>query len=308
MKKHFLISLILFIAVTAEGAFTQPPIFPDSLKSEYNSTRVNTLIIGGGALYAGSMAGLYGLWYKDYPHSSFHLFNDDQEWLQMDKMGHAVTSYYLSQVGFSACRWAGISPKKTAWLGGATGFGYLTVVEILDGFSSEWGFSLGDMAANSAGSILFTSQQLLWDEQRIGLKYSYRNTMEANYRPDLLGSNNYERWLKNYNGTTIWLSANIASFLSPETKFPKWINIAAGYGAQGMLGGNENPTTYKNQPLPDLKRQRQFYLSLDIDLRKINTRYKTLNTIIHAFNVLKIPMPTIEFNQGGKTKGYWLYF
>ncbi len=308
MNKHFQISLLLLLVVILEGAFSQTPIPADSLKNEFNPNRVQLLAVSGGLLYAGSMTGLYALWYKDYPQSSFHLFNDNREWLQMDKIGHGVTSYYLSQVGFSSCRWAGITPKHSAWYGGATGLGYLSIIEILDGFSSEWGFSLGDMAANTAGSVLFTSQQLLWDEQRITLKYSFHNTIEANYRPDLLGSSNSERWLKNYNGSTFWLSANIASFLPSESKFPKWLNIAIGYGAQGMLGGCENPTTFKNQPLPNISRQRQYYISLDIDLRKINTRYKTLNTVIHAFNILKIPMPTIEFNQNGKVKGYLFYF
>ena len=140
------------------------------------------------------------------------------------------------------------------------------------------------------------------------MKYSWHNTIEADYRPDLLGKDNSERWLKNYNGSTFWLSANIASFLPLETKFPRWLNLSVGYGAQGMLGGYQNPIEYKYQPLPNLQRQRQYYLSFDIDLRKINTKYKALNTVIHTFNILKIPMPTIEFNQGGKVKGYWLYF
>lgn len=308
MKKHFLLSLLLIIIVTTESAFSQTPIATDSVKSEYSPKRVKLLAVTGSALYVGSMTGLYALWYKDYPQSSFHFFNDNKEWLQMDKVGHSVTSYYISQVGFSAGLWAGVSSRKSAWLGGATGLGYMTVIEILDGFSSEWGFSMGDMAANTAGAFLFTGQQLLWDGQRITMKYSWHNTMEADCRPDLLGKDNSERWLKNYNGSTFWLSANIASFLPLETKFPKWLNVAFGYGAQGMLGGYANPSEYKNQSMPNLQRQRQYYLSLDIDLRKINTKYKNLNTVIHAFNILKIPMPTIEFNQGGKVKGYWLYF
>ena len=308
MKKHLLLPLLLIIIVTTESVFPQTPNSSDSVKSAYSPQRVKLLETTGGLLYAGSMTGLYALWYKDYPQSSFHLFNDNKEWLQMDKVGHSVTSYSISQVSYNACRWAGISTRKSAWWGGATGLGYLTVIEILDGFSSKWGFSMGDMAANTAGAFLFTGQQLLWGEQRITMKYSWHNTIEADYRPDLLGKDNSERWLKNYNGSTFWLSANIASFLPLETKFPRWLNLSVGYGAQGMLGGYQNPIEYKYQPLPNLQRQRQYYLSFDIDLRKINTKYKALNTVIHTFNILKIPMPTIEFNQGGKVKGYWLYF
>jgi hypothetical protein len=309
MRKHFRLILLLIVVLYTNRAFSQTPIALDSLNSKpYSNSRVKLLAATGVTIYVGSMTGLYLMWYKDYPQSSFHFFDDNREWLQMDKVGHATTSYYLSQVGFSACRWAGLSSKKATWWGGATGFTYLTIIEILDGFSSEWGFSTGDLIANTSGSLLFTGQQLLWDEQRIMMKYSHHSTMESSLRPDLLGSNASERWLKNYNGSTFWLSANVSSFLSKTSKFPKWLNIAVGYGASGMLGGNSNPNTYNGNSLPTLERRRQWYLSLDIDLRKINTRFKTLNNVIHMFNFIKIPMPTIEFIQGDKTKFYWMYF
>jgi hypothetical protein len=40
----------------------------------------------------------------------------------------------------------------------------LLTVEVLDGFSSEWGAS-GDIIANASGTALFVSQELLWKEQ-----------------------------------------------------------------------------------------------------------------------------------------------
>ena len=43
----------------------------------------------------------------------------------------------------------------------------MTTVEIMDGFSSAWGFSWGDEVANLSDSLLFTLQQYFWDEQRI---------------------------------------------------------------------------------------------------------------------------------------------
>src|SRR5690349_20178397 len=59
--------------------------------------RYRNTVIGMGAAYAGGMAILYQQWYKDYPQSSFHLFNDGDEWLQMDKAGHAGSAYYLAR-------------------------------------------------------------------------------------------------------------------------------------------------------------------------------------------------------------------
>ena len=54
--------------------------------------------------------------------------------------------------------------------------------------------------------------------------------------------------LKDYNGQTYWLSANIWSF-NKESNFPRWLNVAFGYGADGMLYGENNPTNNLLQAL-----------------------------------------------------------
>ena len=52
-------------------------------------------------IYGGLMVGLNSLWYKDFPKSDFHFFNDNNEWLQMDKVGHATTAYYVGKFGIN---------------------------------------------------------------------------------------------------------------------------------------------------------------------------------------------------------------
>ena len=123
------------------------------------------------ALYAGSMSGLYFLWYAGYDQSAFHFYNDNAEWLQMDKFGHAMSSYYVGTLGYEALRLAGCDEKRSILYGGPVGFVFLTTVEIFDGLSSGWGFSWGDIAANAIGTGLFMTQQALWHEQRISMKY-----------------------------------------------------------------------------------------------------------------------------------------
>jgi hypothetical protein len=252
---------------------------------------------------------LNNLWYKDYPRDGFHVFNDNNEWLLMDKMGHTTTTYRISGMSYSLLKWSGIKENRAIWYGGATGLVYLTSIEILDGFSTEWGFSPGDEIADFAGSTLFMGQQLLWHEQRLKLKWSFHQTHYSKYRPDLLGKNLEENILKDYNGQTYWLSANVGSFLSKESMFPTWLNIAVGYGADGMLGARTNPETYNGNILPVYKRGRQLYISADIDLSKIKTKSVFLKTVLNVLGILKIPMPTLEYNATNKKlKGYYLYF
>lgn len=297
----------------------QAPLNNDSIQSfksadssfkstdSINLKRLTPVIISGAALYASTMTMLYGFWYKNYPQSKFHFFNDNNEYLQMDKMGHFTTTYYLSKLSYNTLRWTGLTEKQSVLFGGGMGILYLTVVEILDGFSAEWGFSPGDMTANTLGASLFVGQQLIWKEQRIQLKWSYHHTKYAAYRPDLLGKNQKEEWLKDYNGQTYWLSANIKSFLPKGNKFPVWLNLAVGYGAEGMTGAAQNSSSYNGINIPPYKRYRQFYLSGDIDISKIKTRSKTLHLILNALSFIKIPFPTLEFSQG-KIIGHPLYF
>jgi uncharacterized protein YfiM (DUF2279 family) len=272
-----------------------------------NKPLLRNLSIGVGTLYAGSIFGLYHLWYKDYPQSSFHFFNDNDEWLQIDKVGHATSAYYISMIGYETMSLTGVNNKKSALIGGSLGLVYLTTVEIFDGFSAGWGASPGDVIANITGTAAFISQQLIWKEQRISFKWSYHPTEYAQYRPDLLGRNGIQRALKDYNGHTYWLSGNIKSFLTEESRFPSWLNIAAGYGASGMVGAFSNPPSYEETALPIYERKRHYYISPDIDLSKIKVNSKPVGFLLKALGFIKIPMPAVRFDNDG-VKFYPLYF
>ena len=273
-----------------------------SQQDSINPKRLKMVVAAGTIGYTASMVGVYGLWYKDVPSSSFHTFNDNGEWLQMDKIGHGVTSYYVGMAGYHALRWSDVDKKRSIWYGGTLGLFFLTSVEIYDGFSSDWGFSWGDVAFNTLGASFFIGQQLVWDEQRVLLKYSYHKSEYADLNPSLLGENLAQNALKDYNGQTYWASINVASFLGNNTPFPKWLNVAVCYGADGMIGAFENPSYSLAE------RERQYYLSLDIDLTRIKTKSKFANAVLGAFGFIKFPMPTIEFNQKSGVKFYGVYF
>lgn len=274
----------------------------------FHKNRLAAVVSTEAVLYGGSLVGLNELWYKDYPRSSFHTFNDNSEWLYMDKVGHFTTAYYIGRVGVGLMKWTGVSRNKAICYGGMLGSLYQTTIEIMDGYSSQWGFSYGDLAANTAGSLFCIGQELAWNEQRIVLKYSFRQSKYSKYRPNLLGSNLQENLLKDYNGQTYWLSINLASFMKYETKFPKWLNVAIGYGADGMTGAKFNPPYIdENGTQVYFDRYQQFYLSLDVDLTRIKTRSKFLKTVFYSIGFIKIPAPALEFNKYG-VKGSWIGF
>lgn len=292
-----------YIATTTEPSVCDSNL----LLKKQKRWRLPVVLATEGVLYTGSVVGLNYLWYEDYPRSPFHFINDNAEWMGMDKFGHATTSYTLGALGYDVLRWSGVKRKTAIWAGGSLGLIFLTSIEVLDGFSAEWGASWGDMIANTGGTALFISQQLVWNEQRFKLKYSFWPSDYARYRPDLLGDGFTQQLLKDYNGQTYWLSCNVWSFLPHRnnTMFPRWLNIAVGYGADGMLGGDKNPVEFAS-----IQRYHQFYLSLDVDLTKIRTRSKALKTIFNLIGFIKFPSPTIEFNTNStdNVKFHWIFF
>ena len=300
--KQTLVNIII-VFFTGTSLFSQSK-FSQFLKpsDSLDTSRRNTVVISEAAIATSTLIGLNQLWYADYPRSNFKTLNDSGEWLQMDKMGHVFSSYQLGRFGANTLNWAGISKKDQLIFGATLGLGFLTSVEIFDGFSEEWGFSWSDMAANAVGTGLYIGQELLWDEQRIMLKYSFHRTSYAKQRPNTLGNGLAEEVLKDYNGQTYWLSANINSFFETES-IPNWLNLAFGYGADGMLTGESNDPQFIDQ-----QRTRQYYLSLDIDLTRIRTNSHLLKTLFDVFNLIKIPFPALEINSNGRIKWHYIYF
>ncbi|AEG99858.1 MULTISPECIES: DUF2279 domain-containing protein [unclassified Lacinutrix] len=298
LTTYVLVFLFSVCAFAQESSFFKPS---DTL----NIKRRNTVVISEAAIGGVTLLALNQLWYADYERSNFHTINDNSEWLQMDKFGHTFSAYHLGRLGAQTLKWSGVSKKNQLLYGGTLGFTFLTAVEVMDGFSQEWGFSWGDFTANAAGTGLFIGQELLWDEQRIVMKYSFHRTQFAAQRPDKLGNGLTEEFLKDYNGQTYWLSANVHSFFK-SSKIPKWLNVAFGYGVDGLLSGNDN--LFVDNVFIQQDRQRQFYLSLDVDLTKIKTNSALLKTVFSVFNTIKVPFPTLEINGENGIKLHAIYF
>jgi len=274
----------------------------------------NAALINAG-IYGGSMIGLYAAWYQKYPQSQFHTFNDWEEWRQMDKIGHTYSAYTMGRYSMELWKQTNLSRKKQIWIGGLSGAVFQTVIETLDGFSEQWGWSWGDIGANILGSGSLIAQELAWDEQRIQIKTSFH---KMNYEDAVLnersnsifGKTLAERSLKDYNGQTYWISGTLKSFF-PDSKIPDWLQVSIGTGVDGLFGARENVARNTNGYITfdrsSIPRIRQWYLAPDIDLTKIKTKRKGIKTALFILNALKFPAPTLELTNS-KMKIHWLYF
>jgi hypothetical protein len=271
-------------STSAQGRFFLPA-------DTVSKSRLIPVSIGIGATWSGSMIGLSQVWYKDITKSKWHTFDDSKNWLQMDKLGHFYTSYQINKLTSSLFRWSGVNHKTSVIIGSGVSLGYQTTLEMLDGYTHEWGFSWSDMAGNALGTGIYVLQELTFKEQRILPKFSYHPTQFAALRPEVLGSNFAESLLKDYNGQTYWLSTSIGSFF-PKSGIPEWVCISLGYSAHEKIVGDQ-PTYYSASKNYTYHEQREWILSLDVDFSKLTIKKPWLKAIINQFNYLKIPFPAL---------------
>jgi hypothetical protein len=289
---------VLALVCLLSGLCAQLPAqtYPDSLRP----ARLRSLLVVEGAAYGAVLLGLNHLWYKDQPRSSFHFFNDNRDWQQMDKAGHAYSTYQLSRLHYESFRWAGLSPKKAVIWSSVAGFAWLLPVEIMDGFSSAYGASTGDLIANAGGALLWGSQQLLWGEQLLSLKFSFHPTTWAPKRKTLLGNSLPQQVLKDYNGQTYWLSADLHRLSGGRT--PSWLNIGLGYGASGMVYANARENSEMGY-----RAYRQFFLAPDFNLKSIRSNKRAVRWLLFVLDGIHLPAPALEFSRN-KLYLHPLYF
>jgi uncharacterized protein YfiM (DUF2279 family) len=287
-------SLVLSQPTRAQVGMSAPD---PAMNTGINQGRFIGVVVGTAAVYALTSYFLGKTWYtKRVP---FHSFNDNGEWLQMDKVGHATTAYAISRGEYELFRWSGVNERASVLTGGLIALLYQTTIELFDGRSEGWGFSKGDMAANLTGIGLFMGQQYGWGEQKLGLRYGWRQSIYPAYRPNLLGKTAGNQMLKDYNGQQYWLSLNIASVLPVGPSFPRWLNLDLGYSGSGMTGGHANPP-YFDADGKEVKftRYRQFYLSPDITLARLpGLSGSGAQPLVSAGQFFKIPAPSLEFNR-----------
>lgn len=234
-----------------------------------------------GSLYAAlgtSFIGLNELWYKSYKSASFHVFNDSKEWYQMDKLGHLYSCFHITTMGLEMP--AQHIGQKT--LNTVSGLLFLSGIEVLDAYSTGWGFSKSDMLANVLGCASAIALHKSIAHQMLYFKFGYWPSPYADQNPKLLGQNGFTRILKDYNGQSYWLSCSL------KYKFwPKWLALSLGYGITGFI--HAYPDT--------LHSKRLFKCSIDFNPNAIKSSKGWLKPIKWIFKYVKFPFPSLAFNE-----------
>ncbi len=318
----FILSSSFFptLSIAQDEAQSEKGIFYPA--DSFRKCRFYTAYGAGAIAYTGTVIGLSDVWYSQFDRSKFHFYNDWGIWRNIDKLGHAYTAYLYTDLIYDINKWVGMKDRKSLWMAAGAASLFQLTIEVLDGYSERWGFSPWDIASNTAGSAFFVVQHLLWQEQRIRLKYSAfpqsystavipslnnKGTMTYQERvEELYGKGIASRIIKDYNGQTYWLSVNLASFGVPH---PEWLNWAVGIGASDLYDGDNNKWISDGinyyAPFPQ---RTVFYLSPDINWSAFKGENAFLNTILDLLNYLKAPLPAVSVDTQGNIGWYLVFF
>jgi hypothetical protein len=239
------------------------------------------------------------VWYTENT-TVFHTLEFMQDWnkyQQMDKFGHFSDAYFTSDLAGKIYRWSGFSGNTSVWLGALSGWAWMLEIEVSDAFMAEWGFSWGDMLANTLGSAFYVLQQFNYDALG-GLhpKFSWHKSeawKEMRYHKDP------KAFFEDYEGMTFWLTINPHHYFPESWKkdYSQWLaplGLAVGVSA-------------KNIGIYPWGGYKEYFVGLDVDLRKLPiwddwTFFKFVKSEV---NFLRLPLPTIRFSPKGTWFGFY---
>lgn len=238
--------------------------------------------------------------------SHFKFMEDGMYALYADKGGHIFGAYYTSYFWTEAFFTIGMDFDLATILGGAMGMGYLTYVEILDGFGTKWGFSPSDFYTDIIGAGWYLGQHYVPFLQNFTPKFTY---VPAPWHGDRHRKPS-DMFIDDYSSHTLWVNININNMLPDniEKYWPDWLDISLGYAARNLCEGCEPgyATLHKIEG-GMVYGDREYIISLDYNLVKLLPDGGSFwNWFKQSLNYIKFPAPAIVFGDK-KPQLYLLY-
>ena len=181
----------------------------------------------------------YGMSSDGWGSQKFHYenegwFGEDTYALGMDKVGHAYGTYLYTEYFTQRIAHSSNNPQGAAMTGALLGFGMQTVVEVLDGFSTDYGFSNEDWIADGVGagfSLLRNTVPGLADKIDFRMEYNPWATGSAEFSP-----------LNDYTSQKYLLALKLSGFEQFQDTPLRFVELQAGYFARGFGPKGQAPT------------------------------------------------------------------
>ena len=191
----------------------------------------NAAVIGGIA----ATVGIYGAngWWKDGFTGSFHTV--DEGWFGQDtyaggadKAGHAYFTYTGARLFTRVFEAIGNDPGRALRLGAWTSLGVMTGVEIIDGFSKKFRFSMEDVVANAAGAAFAVLAEV---DPRVDALLDFRLLYQRSDDAQRVGETNP---LSDYSGQTFLLALKADGIPRlREVPVVRYLELLVGYNTLG---------------------------------------------------------------------------
>jgi hypothetical protein len=227
----------------------------------------NRSLVLSAAGTAGVYAVLYGwlslAWYvrtTDAERFAFHdegWFGEDTYAGGADKLGHLWGNYAMTRGVSRLLRYGGWDRRGSVLVSAGLSLTFFAVSEIKDGYKVEYGFSSGDMIANTAGvalGMLFEFAPPL--DRRFDLRMSYLPSDEYLARLKDQGPFNTP---EDYSGQTVLVAYHLGSIpgVRRHLGWAQYLDLSIGYRARNYL------------PLPDdgADRSQDLFAGVSLDVQ-----------------------------------------
>lgn len=200
-------------------------------------------------------------------------FDRDSASLGMDKLGHAYSTYVMTEFLTASINREASDKRGADFTAGLIAMGLMTYVEVFDGFSSDHGFSKEDMVADALGtgfSILRSQVPVL------------KRTLD--FRLEYLPSKNVTGFhpITDYSGQRYILAFQPAGLIKNERNPLRFVEILGGYYARGFT----TQEAERGEP-----RRRELFVGIGLNLQSLlfptPTRWweRTTNSVLDYVQV-----------------------
>lgn len=219
---------------------------------------------------------LNDLWWKgEKVPFHFNWEQDSRYAIGADKLGHQLMAYATTRTYDAAFRWCGLDSTTAVLSAAGVSVAYQTYIELRDGFSRDYGFSWGDVMANTSGAALPVLQRFVPALRPIELQISF-------FPSDAFKAGAYGAIIDDYTSTTHWVSVTVFDYLSADWQqwYPPWLNLAIGHSVKNLdgLGGG----------------QHEVFVSLDWNLARIKGLPTWLREALQLLHMYHLPAPAVR--------------